>query len=118
MAAVTGPGYFVVKPAPDSGEHQGELYFDYTEFDSAAPSERPDNWPTFKPNEAGLSRLVYAHMKDYCRRASPRRPHRQGVQERGLAECLVHADVPRLTPPSRGAEIIERFAVQNRGEWG
>ena len=68
MAFVTGPGYFVVKPAPADGEHQGELYFDYTEFDSAAPSEAPDGWPTFKPNEAGLSRLVYAHMKDFCRR--------------------------------------------------
>jgi hypothetical protein len=70
MAAVTGPGYFVVKPGPESGDHQGELYFDYTEFDTAAPSERPDDWPTFKPNEAGLSRLVYAHMKDYCRRVA------------------------------------------------
>jgi hypothetical protein len=69
-APVTGPGYFVVKAPPESGEHQGELYFDYAEFDTAAPSEAPEGWPPFKPNEAGLSALVYAHMQDYCRRVA------------------------------------------------
>ncbi len=69
-APVTGPGYFVVQPPLASGDHQGELYFDYSEFDTAAPSEAPEGWPPFKPNEAGLSSLVYAHMKDYCRRVA------------------------------------------------
>jgi hypothetical protein len=68
MSVVTGPGFFVVQPPPDSGEHKGELYFDYTEFDSSAPSEIPADFPAFKPNKAGLSTLVYANMKDYCRR--------------------------------------------------
>jgi hypothetical protein len=69
-APVTGPGYFVVKAPEAAGDHPGELYFDYSEFDTAAPSEEPEGWPPFKPNEAGLSSLVYAHMKDYCRRVA------------------------------------------------
>jgi hypothetical protein len=63
MAFVTGPGFFVVKPASAEGDVPGELYFDYTD----KPRVIPSGWPTFKPNESGLSALVYAHMKDYMR---------------------------------------------------
>ena len=35
-----------------------------------APKASPAGWPTYSPNESGLSRLVYAHMKDYCRRVA------------------------------------------------
>ncbi|HVY46577.1 MAG TPA: hypothetical protein VHB21_11900 [Minicystis sp.] len=70
MSFLTGPGYFLVKPPPEAGPHAGELYFDYTEPPPSIGPGRgePAGWPTFKPNEAGLSRLVYARMKDYCRR--------------------------------------------------
>jgi hypothetical protein len=32
--------------------------------------EAPEGWPVIKPNEAGISRLVYAYMQDYLRRVS------------------------------------------------
>ncbi|MFO0759452.1 MAG: hypothetical protein U0359_23375 [Byssovorax sp.] len=66
MSFVTGPGYFVVREASGEGPHGSELYFDYT----AAPARAPEGWPTFAPNERGLSRLVYAHMIDYVRRVA------------------------------------------------
>lgn len=66
MSFVTGPGYFRVREASGEGEHGSELYFDYT----VAPPKSPEGWPTYTPNESGLSRLVYAHMKDYCRRVA------------------------------------------------
>ncbi len=66
MAVVTGPGYFVVQPASGTGPKPEEMYFDYT----AAPDRAPPGWPQYKPNEAGLSRLVYANMLDYMRRVA------------------------------------------------
>jgi hypothetical protein len=66
MSVVTGPGYFVVKPATGEGKHATEPYFDYTE----APPVEPAGWPPFKPNDRGLSRLVYMDMKDYVRRVA------------------------------------------------
>lgn len=66
LSFVTGPGYFVVKPPTGQGPLGQEAYFDYTE---AAPGE-PAGWPAYKPNTAGLSRAVYAHMKDYVRKVA------------------------------------------------
>jgi hypothetical protein len=66
MSVVTGPGYFVVKPATGEGKHANEPYFDYTE----APPAEPAGWPPFKPNDRALSRLVYMNMKDYVRRVA------------------------------------------------
>jgi len=65
MAFATGPGFFVVQPGADDADVPGELYFDYT----AAPSRNdiPAAWPAFKPNDAGISNLVYKNMKDYMR---------------------------------------------------
>jgi hypothetical protein len=63
MSIVTGPGYFVVKPGRDDADVPGELYFDYT----AVPDAFPRGWPAYKPNDAGLSNLVYKNMKDYMR---------------------------------------------------
>ncbi|UQA61616.1 hypothetical protein [Polyangium aurulentum] len=66
MAPVTGPGFFVVKPASGTGEHGKEMFFDYT----VEPPEFPAGFPTYKPNTSGLSRLVYMNMIDYCRRVA------------------------------------------------
>lgn len=66
MSFVTGPGYFVVKPTIERGAHRNELVFDYT----VPPPFEPTGWPRFKPNDAGLSRLVYGNMIDYCRRVA------------------------------------------------
>ncbi|MBW2526207.1 MAG: hypothetical protein JRI23_18650, partial [Deltaproteobacteria bacterium] len=63
---LTGPGYFVVKPADPSADVAGEPYFDYTE----APGYEPTGWPTYRPNEWGFSFVVYAKMKDYMRRVA------------------------------------------------
>ena len=60
MSWLTGPGHFTVT------EENGEALFDYTRD----PVSAPDTFPPLVPNEAGLSRLVYAHMKDYLRRVS------------------------------------------------
>ncbi|MSP26861.1 MAG: hypothetical protein EXR75_17310 [Myxococcales bacterium] len=67
MSIVTGPGFFVVAAASPSADVPGELYFDYTMTPGAVPS----GWPAFKPNDAGLSNLVYKNMKDYMREVAP-----------------------------------------------
>lgn len=66
FAPLTGPGYFLVRNASGQGDHADELYFDYTE----PPPAAPPGWPTYKPNDRGLSKLVYADMLDYCRRVA------------------------------------------------
>ncbi|MBI4952343.1 MAG: hypothetical protein HY908_09945 [Myxococcales bacterium] len=66
MSFFTGPGFFVVRAGAPDTDVPGELYFDYT----ASPEAVPAGWPSFKPNDRGLSRLVYAHMKDYIRRVA------------------------------------------------
>ncbi len=63
MSMITGPGFFVVKPASDDADVPGELYFDYT----SKPQKLPSAWPSYKPNSSGLSTLVYKDMKDYMR---------------------------------------------------
>ena len=63
MAPVTGPGFFVVAAAHASSDVPAELYFDYT----TKPKNVPTGWPAFKPNNSGLSNLVYKGMKDYMR---------------------------------------------------
>ena len=66
MSFITGPGYFVVKAANGEGAHGKELFFDYT----VPPPETPAGWPAFKPNDRGLSKLVYSDMLDYVRRVA------------------------------------------------
>jgi hypothetical protein len=66
LAPITGPGYFVVRPPTPGESHPDELFFDYT----VEPPGFPPAWPAFKPNSQGPSRLVYMHMKDYCRRVA------------------------------------------------
>ena len=34
------------------------------------PEKVPAGWPSYKPNDAGLSNLVYKGMKDYMRQVS------------------------------------------------
>jgi len=66
VSPITGPGYFETKEAPGDGAHPTEMYFDYR----FTPSSEPAGWPPFKPNDRGLSRLVYADMVDTCRRVA------------------------------------------------
>ena len=83
MSFVTGPGYFLVHGPSGSGEHGKELDFDYT----AKPPSEPPGWPSYKPNEQGLSlsRFVYGHMHDYVRRVARGvvvgKAYRRGVAE-------------------------------------
>ncbi len=67
MSFATGPGYFVVRPPTPGEAHPDELFFDYT---ADPPRGWPSAWPAFKPNTSGLSRAVYANMKDFCRRVA------------------------------------------------
>ena len=64
MSWLVGPGHFLVKEAdtPFPGAH-----FSYLETARDVPPE----FPALKPNDAGLSTLVYGHMIDYLRRVSP-----------------------------------------------
>jgi len=66
MAFATGPGFFVVRPGSLRADVANEAYFDYT----SAPTAVPTGWPEFKPNDAGLSNLVYRGMKDYMRKVA------------------------------------------------
>lgn len=60
----TGPGYFVVTEAGE--DHSGELLFDYTK----PPPFEPAGWPAYRPNEVGLSRVVFMDLNDYVRRVT------------------------------------------------
>jgi hypothetical protein len=62
LAPVTGPGYFVAVEDPS----RSEVLIDY----NRVPPEHPGGWPEIRPNERGLSRLVYAYMVDTLRRVS------------------------------------------------
>lgn len=59
MAPVSGPGYFVAYDDPG----RGEVTIDYTRV----PAERPAGWPPVRPNERGLSTLIYGNMIDVLR---------------------------------------------------
>lgn len=82
MSFVTGPGYFVVKAANGEGEHGKEMFFDYT----VPPPETPAGWPAFKPNDRGLSKLVYSDMIDFVRRVATGvvvgKAYRKGVDQK------------------------------------
>ena len=65
-AIATGPGYFVVRAPHDDADVKGEVYFDYT----GTPEGVPAGWPAYKPNDVGLSNLVYKNMKDYMRQVA------------------------------------------------
>ena len=62
MQPVTGPGYFVARPAPD----RPEVWIDYNQV----PAEAASGWPAIRRNEVGLSRFVYGFMIDTLRRVS------------------------------------------------
>src|SRR3954468_16971058 len=57
---LTGPGYFTLVVSPHTAR---ELRVDYTNV----PSTTPPGWPTVKPNDRGLSNLVYKNLYDYLR---------------------------------------------------
>lgn len=59
-----GPGYYVLHDT--EGAPLGGAAFDYTQL----PSRTLPAWPEIRPNEAGISRFIYANMLDYMRRVS------------------------------------------------
>lgn len=59
-----GAGYYELHDTP--GAPLGGAAFDYTRL----PAAKLPAWPEVKPNTAGLSRFIYAHMLDYMRRVS------------------------------------------------
>jgi hypothetical protein len=58
---MVGPGYFVTRQSSPQ-----EVVIDYC----LLPNGKVSTWPEIKPNESGLSRLVYATMQDYMRGVS------------------------------------------------
>jgi len=58
---LTGPGYFVARPAGDS-----EVLIDYCEV----PPRKPPEWPPILPNSARLSRFIYHRTRDFMRGVS------------------------------------------------
>ena len=81
MAAVTGPGYFVVREPTPGEAHPDTLFVDYT----TDPPGIPVGWPRFLRNDVGLSRAVYMNMKDFCRRVAEGvligKAYKQGVAQ-------------------------------------
>ena len=63
---LVGPGYFVCEATP--GDPRGEVVINY----ERVPPETISCWPPLRPNEAGLSRFVYAGMQDFLRKVSDR----------------------------------------------
>lgn len=59
-----GAGYYVLHDT--EGALLGGAAFDYTQL----PSSKLPAWPEIRPNEAGISRFIYAGMLDYMRRVS------------------------------------------------
>ena len=62
LAPLTGPGYFVAVEDPN----RAEVLIDYTQL----PEGHPDGWPEIRPNDRGISSLVYGQMIDTLRRVS------------------------------------------------
>lgn len=62
---LVGPGYFIVRPT--RGDTRGDAVVDYY----SVPPRAPEGWPPVKPNDTGVSRLVYAYMHDFLRHVSP-----------------------------------------------
>jgi len=61
---ITGPGYFIAETTPDG---PGPVMINYLRI----PREKPAGWPDIRPNEAGLSRFIYAGANDFLRYVSP-----------------------------------------------
>lgn len=64
IRGLIGAGYYVLHDTPDAP--LGGAAFDYTQL----PDHGLPAWPEVRPNTAGLSRFIYAHMLDYMRRVS------------------------------------------------
>jgi hypothetical protein len=63
---LVGPGYFIARV----DEKTGSACVDYYEIPPEGAS-LPPTWPAKKPNESGLSMLVYAKMVDHLRQVGP-----------------------------------------------
>jgi hypothetical protein len=81
LSFVTGPGYFVALRRNGEGQHGDEVIFDYT----VEPPRGPDDWPPYKPNDAGLARQVFGNLNDYVRRVGRGvvvgKAYKQGVDQ-------------------------------------
>lgn len=64
MGWITGPGYYITRATP--GDPRGPVVIDYTML----PADKPEGWPAIRPNERGISSLVYGNMLDFLRRVS------------------------------------------------
>jgi hypothetical protein len=62
LSPLTGPGSYVARQDPA----RPEVWIDYREI----PPATPPGWPTPRPNQRGLARLVYGSMVDTLRRVS------------------------------------------------
>ena len=75
---LVGPGYFVCRESDQPAI--GKVVVDY----EILPEQAPEGWPRIKPNERGVSRLVYAFMQDYLRSVSEHitigRAYRKGAE--------------------------------------
>jgi hypothetical protein len=63
MMALTGPGYFLVRPSVAS---DGELEIDH----AGRPTAKATNWPALRPNSGTLGWLVYDARVDVVRGVS------------------------------------------------
>jgi hypothetical protein len=60
LGPVIGWGYYIAEPSTRSKK---ELAVNYMKL----PADKPESWPSIKPNTAGLSRFVYGNMIDFLR---------------------------------------------------
>ena len=62
LSGLTGPGYYVARPAADAGE----VDIDY----SLVPRDKPEAWPPIVPSSTRLGRFVYGGLLDVMRGVS------------------------------------------------
>jgi hypothetical protein len=95
----TGPGYFVVHAPDRTDAAEGEIDIDYRKL----PPGKPDRWPAIKPNEAGISRLIYAGMIDVMRGVSKHVSVGRALKGGQFMDAyfvLCRDDTPTLKPPT------------------
>jgi hypothetical protein len=59
---LVGPGHYILRDGPQDGEMHVDYY--------SIPPEQVDGAPPLKPNDSGISTLVYGNMTDTLRRVS------------------------------------------------
>jgi len=67
LAALIGPGYFVLRQTVGDEQHHGPLVVDYYQ---TPRGELPAEWPWVRPNWLGIQALIYGWCLDYLRPVS------------------------------------------------